>query len=76
MALLASQEIERQMKIAAGLDARGRPIRKQFTFAGFPQAVAFVTRLVPDARRRITTRTSRSTTGGSRCRTARTTKVA
>jgi len=49
MALLTSQEIEREMKSLQGWTHEGGLIRKQFTFAGFPQAVAFVTRLVPDA---------------------------
>ena len=49
MALLTSQEIEREMKSLQGWTHQGDAIRKQFTFAGFPEAVAFVTRLVPDA---------------------------
>ena len=49
MALLTSQEIDREMKSLQGWTHDGDAIRKQFTFAGFPQAVAFVTRLVPDA---------------------------
>ena len=49
MALLTSQEIEREMKSLQGWTHEGDLIQKQFTFAGFPQAVAFVTRLVPDA---------------------------
>jgi 4a-hydroxytetrahydrobiopterin dehydratase len=49
MALLTSQEIEQEMKSLQGWTHEGNRIRKQFTFAGFPQAVAFVTRLVPDA---------------------------
>ena len=49
MALLTSQEIDREMKSLQGWTLEGDAIRKQFTFAGFPQAVAFVSRLVPDA---------------------------
>ena len=49
MALLTSQEIDREMKSLQGWTREGDAIHKQFTFAGFPQAVAFVTRLVPDA---------------------------
>lgn len=49
MALLTPQEIDREMKSLQGWTHEGDAIRKQFTFAGFPQAVAFVTRLVPDA---------------------------
>jgi 4a-hydroxytetrahydrobiopterin dehydratase len=32
-----------------GWTLEGDAIRKQFTFSGFPEAVAFVQRLVPDA---------------------------
>lgn len=49
MALLTPQEIDREMKSLQGWTHDGDAIRKQFTFAGFPEAVAFVTRLVPDA---------------------------
>ena len=49
MALLTSQEIDREMKSLQGWTHDGDAIRKQFTFAGFPEAVAFLTRLVPDA---------------------------
>jgi 4a-hydroxytetrahydrobiopterin dehydratase len=49
MALLTSQEIDREMKSLQGWTHEGDAIRKQFTFAGFPQAVGFVSRLVPDA---------------------------
>jgi len=49
MALLTSSEIEREMASLRGWTHEGNRIRKEFTFAGFPQAVAFVTRLVPDA---------------------------
>lgn len=49
MALLTPQEIDREMKSLQGWTHEGDAIRKQFTFAGFPGAVAFVTRLVPEA---------------------------
>ena len=29
----------------------GKAIRKQFTFGGFPEAIAFINRLVPEAER-------------------------
>jgi len=38
-----------QLKALDGWTRDGEAIRKQFTFKGFPEAVAFVTRLVPDA---------------------------
>ena len=37
------------MRTLEGWAFEGGAIRKQFTFAGFPEAVAFVARLVPDA---------------------------
>jgi hypothetical protein len=40
----------------------GEAIRKQFTFKGFPEAVAFVTVSCPMQKRRIIIRTSRLTT--------------
>lgn len=49
MALLNTQEIERHLATLSGWTKDGNTIRKQFTFAGFPEAVAFVSRLVPDA---------------------------
>ena len=49
MALLTPTEIDRDMKSLQGWTHDGDAIRKQFTFAGFPEAVAFLTRLVPDA---------------------------
>jgi 4a-hydroxytetrahydrobiopterin dehydratase len=47
--LLSDQEIERQLAGLKEWTLEGRAIRKQFTFADFPAAVAFVNRLVPDA---------------------------
>ena len=49
MALLSKSEIDAQLKTLDGwtLDGQGHAIRKQFTFKGFPEAVAFVGRLVP-----------------------------
>jgi 4a-hydroxytetrahydrobiopterin dehydratase len=49
MALLTSQEIDRNLASLAGWTRDGDAIKKQFTFKGFPEAVEFVSRLVPDA---------------------------
>jgi 4a-hydroxytetrahydrobiopterin dehydratase len=49
MAILSDQEIDAQLKKLTDWTVEGRAIRKQFTFPDFPAAVAFVTRLVPDA---------------------------
>jgi 4a-hydroxytetrahydrobiopterin dehydratase len=49
MALLSKSEIDDQVKTLDGWTLDGKTIRKQFTFKGFPEAVAFVTRLVPGA---------------------------
>jgi 4a-hydroxytetrahydrobiopterin dehydratase len=49
MAILSEQEVETELKKLSDWALEGRAIRKQFTFADFPSAVAFVTRLVPDA---------------------------
>ena len=37
------------MSALVGLVLDGDSIKKQYTFRGFPEAVAFVTRLVPEA---------------------------
>ena len=49
MSILSEQEVEQQLKELDGWTLEGRAIRKQYTFNGFPAAVAFVNRLVPDA---------------------------
>ena len=49
MTLLTKQQIDEQLKTLEGWRLDGDAIRKQFTFKGFPQAVAFVDSLVPDA---------------------------
>jgi 4a-hydroxytetrahydrobiopterin dehydratase len=49
MTILNEQEIERQLKHLKDWTLEGRAIRKQYTFRDFPAAVAFVTRLVPEA---------------------------
>ena len=46
---LSPPQIEQRLKDANGWTLDGNAIRKQYTFAGFPQAVAFVSRLVPAA---------------------------
>ena len=51
MALLSKAEIDQQLGTITGWTVDGNAIRKQFTFKGFPEAVAFVTRLVPEAER-------------------------
>jgi 4a-hydroxytetrahydrobiopterin dehydratase len=51
MALLSKAEIDEQLGTLNGWTLDGNTIRKQFTFKGFPEAVAFVNRLVPDAER-------------------------
>jgi 4a-hydroxytetrahydrobiopterin dehydratase len=49
MALLSRDEVARQLADLDGWTLDGNAIKKQFTFAGFPEAVAFVQRLVPGA---------------------------
>ena len=49
MSVLSPEEVDRQLKTLDGWTLEGRAIRKQYTFAGFPEAVAFVNRLVPEA---------------------------
>jgi len=49
MGILSDQEIEKQLQGLEGWTLEGRAIRKQYTFSDFPAAVAFVSRLVPDA---------------------------
>jgi len=51
MALLTRKQIDEALKKLEGWTLEGDAIRKQFTFKGFPEAVAFVNRLVPDAER-------------------------
>lgn len=47
MALLSDDDIARELKTLAGWTRDGDAIRRLFTFKGFPEAVAFVERLVP-----------------------------
>ncbi len=49
MALLSKADIDAHLQSLEGWVLDGNTIRKQFTFAGFPEAVAFVSRLVPEA---------------------------
>ena len=51
MPKLSHDEIANKMKSADGWTLDGEAIRKQFTFKDFPEAVAFVDRLVPEAER-------------------------
>ena len=51
MTLLSKTEIDAQLKTLEGWTLDGNAIRKQYTFKGFPEAVAFINRLVPDAER-------------------------
>ena len=46
---LSRNEAQERLKTLAGWTLEGDAIRKQFTFAGFPEAVAFVDRLAPKA---------------------------
>ena len=47
MALLAHDDITTALRDLPGWRFEGQGIVKEFTFAGFPEAVAFVTLLVP-----------------------------
>jgi 4a-hydroxytetrahydrobiopterin dehydratase len=47
MSLLDDDAITRELATLPGWTREGNAIRKQFTFKGFPEAVAFVQRLVP-----------------------------
>ncbi|MQA31751.1 MAG: 4a-hydroxytetrahydrobiopterin dehydratase [Luteitalea sp.] len=49
MARLSREEVNRRLQDLSGWTVEGDAIRKMFTFAGFPEAVAFVDRLVPEA---------------------------
>jgi 4a-hydroxytetrahydrobiopterin dehydratase len=49
MPKLSQTEIEQHLKSLSGWTLGGDAIKKQFTFAGFPEAIAFVNRLAPKA---------------------------
>jgi 4a-hydroxytetrahydrobiopterin dehydratase len=42
-------EAEQKIRTLKGWTLDGDAIKKQYTFTGFPEAVAFVSRLVPEA---------------------------
>jgi 4a-hydroxytetrahydrobiopterin dehydratase len=46
---LSRVEAEQKIKSLKGWTLEGDAIKKQFTFAGFPEAIGFLTRLVPEA---------------------------
>jgi len=46
---LSREDVERRVQTLAGWTLDRDTIRKQFTFADFPAAVAFVNRLAPEA---------------------------
>ena len=47
MATLSQHEAETRLQALSGWTLDGKAIRKQFVFGDFPEAVAFVQRLVP-----------------------------
>ena len=49
MATLSRSEVEQRLLTLSGWALEGDAIRKQFTFANFPEAIAFVDRLAPEA---------------------------
>src|SRR5687767_1356921 len=49
MPKLSRTDAERRLKTLNGWRLEGDQITKQYTFGGFPEAVAFVDRLVPEA---------------------------
>ena len=49
MIVLSDEEIDRRLAALPGWSRTGSAIARQFTFAGFPEAVAFAGRLVPGA---------------------------
>jgi 4a-hydroxytetrahydrobiopterin dehydratase len=51
MPKLSSEEAAKKLANLAGWALDGNAIRKQYTFADFPDAVAFVDRLAPEVQR-------------------------
>ena len=51
MPKLSRPEVEQRMKTLSGWTLDGDAIRKQYTFADFPDAVAFVDRIAPEAQK-------------------------
>jgi 4a-hydroxytetrahydrobiopterin dehydratase len=49
MGRLTPADVNERMKVLDGWSLQGEAISKQFTFSSFPDAVAFVTRLAPEA---------------------------
>lgn len=49
MATLSQDEARARLQELEGWTLEGNAIRKQYVFKGFPEAVAFVSRLVPHA---------------------------
>jgi len=49
MSKLSQAEVEQGVKSLNGWTLDGDAIKKQYTFAGFPEAIAFVNRLAPEA---------------------------
>jgi 4a-hydroxytetrahydrobiopterin dehydratase len=49
MSVLSNAEIDRRLQTMPGWTRAGSAIERQFVFAGFPEAVEFVGRLVPVA---------------------------
>jgi 4a-hydroxytetrahydrobiopterin dehydratase len=49
MPKLSAAEVQKRLQSISGWTLDGDAIRKQFTFAGFPEAIAFVNRLAPTA---------------------------
>ena len=49
MARLTDDQVRSEVSRLEGWTRDGDAIKKQFTFKGFPEAVAFVNRLVPEA---------------------------
>ena len=49
MALLTPQEIAERLQSVDGWSVDGKAIRKEYTFQDFPEAVLFVSALVPGA---------------------------
>ena len=70
MAKLTRAEIDQRMKTVRGWTLEGDAIKKQYTFAGFPEAVAFVDRLAPEEFRFITMRARVAAVNGAFSRTS------
>jgi len=49
MSKLSRIELDRRLGTLEGWRLEGEAITKQYTFEGFPEAIAFVNRLVPEA---------------------------